>query len=63
MKILKIFEEKLRYKNYSEKTINLYVSYLSFFLIQEDVKDAYGVTIKKIVNFLENKSYSSTSQP
>ena len=63
MKILKIFEEKLRYKNYSEKTINLYVSYLSFFLIQEDVKDAYGVTTKKIVNFLENKSYSSTSQP
>ena len=62
MKILKIFEEKLRYKNYSEKTINLYVSYLSFFLIQEDVKDAYGVTTKKIVNFLENKSYSSTSQ-
>lgn len=39
MKILKIFEEKLRYKNYSEKTINLYVSYLSFFLIQEDVKE------------------------
>ena len=62
MKILKIFEEKLRYKNYSEKTINLYVSYLSFFLIQEDVKDAYGVTTQKIVNFLENKSYSSTSQ-
>jgi site-specific recombinase XerD len=62
MKILKIFEEKLRYKNYSEKTINLYVSYLSFFLIQEDVKDAYGVTTQKIVNFLEKKSYSSTSQ-
>jgi len=62
MKILKIFEEKLRYKNYSEKTINLYVSYLSFFLIQEEIKDAYGVTTQKIVNFLENKSYSSTSQ-
>lgn len=62
MKILKIFEEKLRYKNYSEKTINLYVSYLSFFLIQEDIKDAYQVTTQKIVNFLESKSYSSTSQ-
>jgi len=62
MKILKIFEEKLRYKNYSEKTINLYVSYLSFFLIQEEIKDAYGVTTQKIVNFLENKSYSSISQ-
>ena len=32
MKILKIFEEKLRYKNYSEKSIKLYVSYLSSFL-------------------------------
>ena len=28
MKILKIFQEKLRYKNYSEKSISLYTSYL-----------------------------------
>jgi site-specific recombinase XerD len=62
MKILKIFEEKLRYKNYSEKSIKLYVSYLSSFLSDENVKDPYQVTTQKIVNFLEKKSYSSTSQ-
>jgi hypothetical protein len=39
MKILKIFEEKLRYKNYSERSITLYVSYLSFFLKEEGIKD------------------------
>lgn len=62
MKILKIFEEKLRYKNYSESSIKLYVSYLSSFLSDENVKDPYGVTTQKIINFLEKKSYSSTSQ-
>jgi len=62
MKILKIFEEKLRYKNYSERSIKLYVSYLSSFLSDENVKDPYQVTTQKIVNFLEKKSYSSTSQ-
>jgi site-specific recombinase XerD len=62
MKILKIFEEKLRYKNYSKKTISLYVSYLSFFLKEEGIKDPYQITTNKIVNFLENKSYTSISQ-
>ena len=32
MKILKIFQEKLRYKNYSDRSIKLYTSYLSNFL-------------------------------
>jgi hypothetical protein len=40
MKILKIFEEKLRYKNYSERSITLYVSYLSFFLKEEAYVDS-----------------------
>lgn len=62
MKILKIFEEKLRYKNYSEKSIKLYTSYLSSFLLYENIKDPYQLTTKKIVNFLEEKSYSSISQ-
>lgn len=62
MKILKIFEEKLRYKNYSERSVKSYVSYLSSFLSDENVKDPYQVTTQKIVNFLEKKSYSSTSQ-
>jgi hypothetical protein len=32
MKILEIFENKLRFKNYSEKTIKVYCSYLNMFL-------------------------------
>lgn len=62
MKILKIFEEKLRYKNYSERSITLYVSYLSFFLKEERIKDPYQITTNRIVSFLENKSYTSISQ-
>ena len=62
MKILKIFEEKLRYKNYSEKSIKLYLSYLNFFLTQQKIKDPYQITTKQIVDFLQSKTYSSTSQ-
>lgn len=62
MKILKIFEEKLRYKNYSSNSINLYKSYLSFFLTEQKVKDPYQVTTKQIVEFLQSKTYSSISQ-
>jgi integrase/recombinase XerD len=62
MKILKIFEEKLRYKNYSESSISLYVSYLSSFMKDENIKDPYQVTTSKIINFLEKKTYTSTSQ-
>jgi integrase/recombinase XerD len=62
MKILKIFEEKLRYKNYSERSITLYVSYLSFFLKEEGIKDPYQITTNRIVSFLKNKSYTSISQ-
>jgi hypothetical protein len=32
MKILEIFTEKLRYKNYSPRTIDVYKSYLKTFL-------------------------------
>jgi len=62
MKILKIFEEKLRYKNYSERSINLYISCLSKFLIEEKIKDPYQVTTSKITKYLETNSYSSISQ-
>jgi integrase/recombinase XerD len=62
MKILKIFEEKLRYKNYSERSVTLYVSYLSSFLKEEGIKDPYQITTNSIVKFLENKSYTSISQ-
>jgi site-specific recombinase XerD len=62
MKILKIFEEKLRYKNYSEKSIRLYTSYLNNFLNQTNVKDPYQVRTQQIVDFLEKKTYTSISQ-
>lgn len=62
MKILKIFEEKLRYKNYSDKSIRLYTSYLKLFLEKEKIKDPYQVTTQQITLFLEKYPYSSTSQ-
>ena len=62
MKILKIFEEKLRYKNYSDKTIKVYLSYFSSFLKEDGIKDPYQITSNRIKKFLENKNYSSTSQ-
>jgi len=62
MKILKIFEEKLRYRNYSEKSVKLYLSYLKFFLTEQRIKDPYQVTTKQIVDFIHSKTYSSTSQ-
>ena len=62
MKILKIFQEKLRYKNYSEKSIKLYTSYLNLFLTEKEIKDPHQITTKQIVDYLESKSYSSTSQ-
>jgi site-specific recombinase XerD len=62
MKILKIFEEKLRYKNYSERSISLYSSYLSSFINIEKIKDPYQVTTQQIILFLENHQYTSISQ-
>jgi hypothetical protein len=52
MKILKIFEEKLRYKNYSDKSIRLYASYLKLFLEKEKIKDPYHITpIEALIHF------------
>jgi len=62
MKILKIFEEKLRYKNYSERSIKLYISYLKLFLEKEKIKDPYQITTQQIVLFLEKYPYTSSSQ-
>jgi site-specific recombinase XerD len=62
MKILKIFEKKLRNKNYSERSINLYVSYLNSFLKKNDIKDPYQITTNKIIYFIENNQYTSISQ-
>lgn len=62
MKILKIFQEKLRYKNYSERSINLYSSYLKNFIEYEEIKDPYQVRTQQIVSFLEKYPYTSCSQ-
>jgi integrase/recombinase XerD len=62
MKVLKIFQEKLRYKNYSEKSISLYTSYLKNFIEYEKIKDPYQVRTQQIVSFLEKYPYTSCSQ-
>ena len=61
MKILKTYSNKLRYLNYSERTISIYVCYFQKFLEEENIKDPYQVTTKQVVQFLENKEYSSSS--
>jgi integrase/recombinase XerD len=62
MKILEIFTEKLRYKNYSPRTIDVYKSYLKNFLQYNNIKDPYQVTTNQIVKFLESHNFTSISQ-
>jgi integrase/recombinase XerD len=62
MKVLEIFADKLRYKNYSIQTINVYSSYLKKFLLSQNIKDPYQVTTKQIVTFLETHIFRSISQ-
>jgi intergrase/recombinase len=52
MKILEIFEQKLRYKNYSDKTIRNYLSYLKQFIQTQNIKDPYQVSTNQICEFL-----------
>ena len=62
MKILEIFENKLRYKNYSKNTIKVYKQTLYQYLKETNCKDPYQITTKEIVNYLENKEFTSISQ-
>jgi integrase/recombinase XerD len=62
MKVLEIFTEKLRYKNYSKNSINVYSSYLKIFIEYNKIKDPYQITTKDIINFLESYKFSSISQ-
>ena len=48
MKILEVLEQKLRYKNYSDKTIKTYLSYLKQFIQTQNIKDPYQVSTKQI---------------
>lgn len=62
MKILKVFREKLRYKNYSKSTIRTYEMALYNFLKSIECKDAYQVSTYQIVEYLEARKYSSIAQ-
>lgn len=62
MKILKIFENKLRNKKYSDNTINTYSSYLNKYLLDQNITDPYQIRTNDIIYFLENKTYSSISE-
>ena len=58
---LEKFEQKLRFRNYSEQTIRTYVNYASKFLSKFD-KDIYHIPVKEAKAYLENYNYSSVSQ-
>ena len=62
MQVLKNFQEKLRYKNYSQSSINLYTSYLKNFIEYGGIKDPYQIRTQQIVSFLEKYPYTSCSQ-
>jgi site-specific recombinase XerD len=62
MKVLEIFENKLRYKNYSKNTIKVYKQTLHQYLKEIDCKDPYRISTKEIVSYLELKTFSSISQ-
>lgn len=62
MKVLEIFENKLRYKNYSKNTIKVYKQTLYQYLKEIDCKDPYRISTKEIVSYLEFKTFSSISQ-
>lgn len=54
MKVLEIFENKLRYKNYSKNTIKVYKQTLHQYFKETDCKDPYRISTKEIVSYLEN---------
>lgn len=62
MKILEVFEQKLRYKNYSDKTIKTYLSYLKQFIRTQNINDPYQVSTKQICEFLHTNKFTSISQ-
>lgn len=62
MKVLEIFENKLRYKNYSKNTIKVYRQTLHQYFKETDCKDPHRISTKEIVNYLESKSFTSVAQ-
>ena len=49
MKILEIFENKLRYKNYSFNTIKVYKQTLYQYFKETGCKDPYQISTKEII--------------
>jgi len=62
MKVLEIFENKLRYKNYAPNTIKVYKQILLQFLKETNCKDPYSISTKSIVDYLEHKKFTSIPQ-
>lgn len=62
MKVLEIFENKLRYKNYSKNTIKVYKQTLHQYFKETECKDPYRISTKEIINYLESKSFTSVAQ-
>ena len=62
MKVLEIFENKLRYKNYSKNTIKVYKQTLHQYFKETECKDPYRISTKEIVNYLESKPFTSVAQ-
>jgi site-specific recombinase XerD len=62
MKILEVFENKLRYKNYSINTIKVYKQTLYQYFKETNCKDPYSITTKSIIDYLEHKKFTSVSQ-
>lgn len=58
---LEKFEKYLGFKNYSDRTIEMYLHYSYKFLIEFD-KDIYHVSQKEAINYLMNRKYTSISQ-
>ena len=58
---LEKFEKSLRFKNYSERTVEMYLHYSYKFLFEFD-KDIYHIPQKEAINYLMNKKYTSISQ-
>jgi len=58
---LEIFENNLRVKNYSFRTINMYVYYAKLY-INNFTKNTYELTLKDLDEYLLNFKYSSIAQ-
>ena len=62
MEVLNVFEKKLRVRNYAQRTIEVYLHYTKQFLVDVKVKDAYQLTTKELVSYLQSYNYTSISQ-